>query len=82
MQYEEQQFCRSCAMPINEPNLEQMSEAYCEHCMNDEGTLKSRDEVKAGIARWIMAWQHVDEETAMKRAEHYMHAMPAWAEGK
>ncbi len=82
MEYEELQFCRSCAMPIDMPNLEGMAEAYCEHCTNEEGELKSREEIKQGIAHWIMGWQHVDMDTAMERAEHYMKAMPAWAEKK
>ena len=82
MKYEEMQFCRSCAMPLEHPNLEGMSEGYCEHCTGDDGKVRSKEEVKRGIAQWFMSWQHVDEDTAMKRAEHYMNSMPEWADTK
>jgi uncharacterized paraquat-inducible protein A len=82
MEEEKQQFCRSCAMPLEQPDLEGMAEAYCEHCVDQNGKLRSREEIRHGIAQWIMAWQHVDIDTAMQRAEHYMKAMPAWAEKK
>jgi hypothetical protein len=80
MEYERMQFCRSCAMPLEQPDLEGMSEGYCEHCKSADGGVKSREEIRRGIAQWLMQWQHVDEETAMKRAEHYMKAMPEWAD--
>jgi hypothetical protein len=73
-------FCLSCGMPLGAPDAKDMSEQYCGHCTDDDGRVKSRDEIKKGIAMWIMSWQHVDEPTAMDRAEHYMKSMPEWAE--
>lgn len=53
---------------------------YCQHCTDENGNLKPREEVKAGIAGWFMSWQgEITQEQAMKRAEHFMKAMPAWA---
>jgi hypothetical protein len=80
MGHEMPEFCLSCGMPLNMPDAKGMSEQYCKHCSDEGGNLKSRDEIKEGMANWIMQWQHVDRETALKRAEHYMRAMPAWAE--
>ena len=73
-------FCPSCGMPLNAPDAKGLSEKHCKHCTDEKGDLKSREEIKKGMAMWIAKWQHVDEATAMKRAEHYMHAMPEWAD--
>jgi len=80
MEMERMEFCLSCGMPLNMPDAKGMSESHCKHCTLDDGTVKSRGEIQKGIAQWFMQWQHVDEETAMKRAEHYMKSMPEWAD--
>jgi hypothetical protein len=80
MSYEMPEFCLSCGMPLNVPDAKGMSEQHCKHCTDEGGKLKSRAEIQQGMAGWIMKWQGVDHETAMKRAEHYMLAMPEWAE--
>ena len=82
MEMERHEFCLSCGMPLNAPDAKGMSEQYCKHCTDDDGKLKSREEIRKGMAYWIARWQHVDEDTAMKRAEHYMQSMPEWAEDK
>ncbi len=74
------QFCHSCGMPLDMTDAKGMSERYCQHCTDDGGDLRSREEVRKGIAMWLMQWQHIDEPSAMKRAEHYMKSMPEWAE--
>ena len=74
------EFCLSCGAPLNVPDMKGLAEQYCVHCTDDDGNVKSRDEIKEGIAMWIARWQGVDHETAERRAEHYMQAMPAWAE--
>jgi len=80
MPMQEMEFCISCGMPLNAPDLKGMSEHYCKHCTDEGGNVKTKEEIRRGIAQWFMQWQHVDEETAMKRAEHYMKSMPEWAE--
>jgi hypothetical protein len=74
------EFCLSCGMPLNTPDAKGLSEQYCKHCTDEEGNVRTREEIKQGMAHWIAQWQKVDHETAEKRAEHYMKAMPAWAE--
>lgn len=70
--------CLSCGMPLVGQNV---SSHYCEYCSNEDGTLKSREEVQQGIAGWLAGWcpepQDVD---FMQRANNYMKAMPAWAQ--
>jgi len=58
------------------PNAE-----YCRYCTDENGQLRPRDEVKQGIATWLQSLQEgITEERAIMRAEHFMQAMPAWAD--
>ena len=73
-------FCFSCAAPLGNPDFKGPAENYCKYCTDNDGNLKSRDEIKAGLAGWFKTWQpDLDHEKAIARAEHYMSAMPAWA---
>ncbi len=74
-----QKFCFSCGMPVGGKTAGP-AENYCVYCTDDQGTLKARNEIRDGIGQWMQQWQGVDRETALKRAERYMAAMPAWAE--
>lgn len=72
--------CYSCGAPLSMPDFKGPAEDYCKHCTDDAGTLKSREEVHQGVASWLKTWQpDLDDETAARRASHYMNAMPAWA---
>lgn len=73
-------FCFSCSAPLSNPELRCASDKYCVFCCDDEGKLKSRSDVLAGITAWIQGWQGIDEETATERAALLMRAMPAWAD--
>jgi len=73
-------FCFSCGAPLT-PDFKGLSEDYCKHCTDEKGNLKTRDEIKFGLAEWFKMWQpQLTQEKALNRAEHYMLAMPAWAE--
>ena len=75
-------FCQSCGMPLSSEQGNNTSDQYCQHCTDSQGKLKSKEFVQAGIAEWLKQISLKDPETAdfMKRASHYMNAMPAWAE--
>ncbi|WP_428608332.1 zinc ribbon domain-containing protein [Sedimenticola sp.] len=74
-------FCHSCAAPLENPQFKGPSESYCVYCTDDQGTLKPRQAVKEGVAGWFLEWQPgIDPQAAQARAEHYLLAMPAWAE--
>ena len=63
------------------PDFKGPAEDYCKYCTDEQGNLKSRDEIQMGIAEWFKTWHpDLDQVTALARAAHYMNAMPAWAE--
>jgi len=74
-------FCHSCAAPLDGPMFKGPSDKYCKYCSDEAGKLKPREEIHKGITMWLKEWQpDIDEATAAVRADHYMKAMPAWAE--
>ena len=76
-----EKYCLSCGAPLGAEGFKGMAEEYCRHCTDDAGRLKSRDEIRMGIAYWLKTWQpDLDENKAAARANHYMKAMPAWAD--
>lgn len=73
-------FCHSCAAPLDAPGFAGAAASYCRYCTDEAGNLKSRKEVRKGIAGWLKSWQpDVDTKTAEARARDYMKSMPAWA---
>ncbi|MGB0722795.1 MAG: hypothetical protein ACPGU7_10420 [Gammaproteobacteria bacterium] len=69
-------FCHSCAAPISEGDGR-----YCERCRDDAGELRAYEDVHENVARWLLSWQPgIGLGVALKRAEDYLRAMPAWAE--
>ncbi len=75
-----QSFCYSCGMPI-EGTSQGPTEHVCIYCVDEEGALRARAEIRQGLAQWLQEWQpNVSEAEALNRADHYMRAMPAWQE--
>jgi len=73
--------CYSCGIPITMPEFKGPSNIYCKHCTDKDGILRPREEIKKGIAIWLQSWQEgLSHEDALIRSEHYMRAMPAWAQ--
>ena len=74
-------FCLSCTAPLNMPEFKGPAENFCKYCTDEDGNLKSREEIQKGLAQWFQSWQpDLNEEEALKRAAYFMKAMPAWAE--
>ena len=74
-------FCYSCSAPLSMPEFKGPSENYCKYCTDENGNLKSREEIQKGIANWFKSWQpSLTHEKAVKRAVYFMKAMPAWAD--
>jgi len=64
-------------MPLDAPDAQGPSDVYCRHCTDEAGNLKPREEIKQGIAWYLKSWQEgITQEQALKRAEHFMQAMP------
>ncbi len=73
-------FCLSCSMPINDESAGK-NPNFCKHCTDESGNLHSREHVQQGIAQFLKMLQpQIDDATALKRADHYLKAMPAWAD--
>lgn len=73
-----QKFCQSCGAPITE----ETANPFCQYCMDENGQLKSRETVRDGIAAWLEMFTPNDGSVDFqKRADFYLKAMPAWAEG-
>jgi len=74
------QFCHSCAAPLAMPDFKGPAENYCKYCTDEDGVVKPRETIQAGVAEWFLTWQpDVDHETARRRAAIYLDAMPHWA---
>ena len=72
--------CYACGAPLN-PKFDDPAKDYCKGCCDSQGSLKPRADIQRGIAEWFRSWQpNLDESTALKRADLYMRAMPAWAD--
>jgi uncharacterized glyoxalase superfamily protein PhnB len=73
--------CMSCGMPLAKPedfgggNPESL---YCVHCSKPDGSLKSYEEVFAGMTNFMMTNQNMNKETAEQAAKEYLAKMPAW----
>lgn len=75
----EMKFCQSCVIPLT-PENSGVSDKYCRNCSLPDGTLQSREYVKAGLVQFFhMVQPGIEPEVAAKRADYYMKAMPAWA---
>lgn len=72
-------FCLSCAIPLS-PEQQGKNPQYCKHCADEDGNLQPREYVQKGIAEFLKMLQPLDDSTAIKRADYYLKAMPAWAE--
>lgn len=76
-------FCYSCSAHLDLPEFKGPAEKFCKYCTDEQGNLKSREEIHKGIAEWLRTLQpDIDEETARIRAAYFMKAMPAWADKK
>lgn len=74
-------FCRSCGIILDGRIAKEHSNSYCEYCINENGELKSREEIRAGIVEWLKMFSPEQEGiNFVKRADSYMNAMPEWAE--
>ena len=74
-------FCYSCGAPLESPDFKGPAENYCKYCTDESGNLKDREIVKGGMMQFLKSWQpDLDDTQAAIRADHYMKAMPAWAD--
>jgi len=73
--------CESCGMPMTEDKMRGGGKAdnpYCCYCCNEAGDLKSRDDVRQGMANFFMQHQGKPREEAEKAVDEIMAQMPVW----
>jgi hypothetical protein len=76
-----EKYCFSCGSPLWMEPFQGPADDYCKYCTDENGNLKSREEILQGCANWLKSWSPgLDDETAIERAEHYMQSMPEWAD--
>jgi hypothetical protein len=74
-----EKYCTSCLADLSVDENVGNSDQYCRHCSDENGRLRSRDEVLETIAEWFLQWQDdLTPEEARRRADLYMRSMPAW----
>ena len=74
--------CESCGMPMNSPADHgggDPDNPCCVHCCQPDGTLKSYEEMLAGMTAFMMKMRGLDEAAAEAAARDYMATMPAWS---
>ena len=71
--------CQSCACPV-EGEYSGPNPRYCKYCVDDHGKLLPKERIRSGVAKWLKELEpEIDDQTALRRADHYMLSMPAWA---
>jgi hypothetical protein len=78
---EQMKFCHSCGIPLTGPQAGNVQGDYCGNCVDDTGKCQPRAVVQAGVANWLMMFTpDTSMDVCMQRADHYLRAMPAWAD--
>jgi len=70
-------------MPLRTPEDHAASDPardYCRHCARPDGSLKSYNEVLAGMSELFVRTQGVDRTVAEATAKQAMSTLPAWRE--
>ncbi len=73
--------CLSCGMPMAQKGDFEGGDTvnkYCKHCTSPDGTLKTYEEVLAGMTNLIVTRMDTQEAEAMKTAKENLSKMPAW----
>jgi hypothetical protein len=74
--------CVSCGMPMRtteEHAAADPSKDFCHHCAEEDGQLKSYDEVLAGFTGFLQRTQGLQEDAARKAATQMLSKQPAWS---
>ena len=73
--------CQSCGMPMKKPEEfggGDTNSKYCKYCCNEDGSLKSREEVRKNMIKWVMDNKGAPKKEAQKAVDELMNKMPAW----
>ncbi|MFH1436525.1 MAG: zinc ribbon domain-containing protein [Pseudomonadota bacterium] len=73
--------CISCGMPMNKPAdyfNGDTGRSYCVNCSRKDGTMKSYNELLAGLSGFLMKMKGLSEQEATEAAKQVLLKMPAW----
>ncbi len=73
--------CISCGMPMKEDKdfaLNDRSKSYCVFCSDENGNLKSYEEVLEGWSNFIIETEKIEKEAALIKVKEEMASLPAW----
>lgn len=73
--------CYSCGMPLEKASdhaLGDASHEFCVHCANDQGELKSYEEIVSGFANYLVHSQGIAMVAATEMAQQILAKQPAW----
>jgi hypothetical protein len=70
--------CSSCGFPLDDAAAAPGAPEYCRHCVDDQGRLRTYQEVLANNAHWYEQNQGLDPEAARRLAAELMATLPAW----
>ena len=74
-------YCESCSMPMTKKgDFGGGSEEnkYCVHCCDNEGNLKTYEEIFGGMVNFAMKNMGLTEEKAKEAVSQNMAELPAW----
>lgn len=75
--------CISCGMPLRaapDHAAGDPAKTYCATCARPDGSMKSYDEVHAGMTAFLVATQGMNRSVAASMATTMLATKPAWAD--
>ena len=76
-----QKYCESCGMPMNKKEdfaLEDENSKFCLYCVNEDGNVKSCEEIFEGGVQFFMSKLDGDRELAQKLTRKNMNMQSYW----
>ena len=73
--------CLACGMPLIKPEdcaNHDLNADFCIHCVNEQGEVKSAEEIFQGGVEFFIAATGVNRELAKKLTRRNMNSLPYW----
>ncbi|MEZ4812878.1 MAG: hypothetical protein R2883_05245 [Caldisericia bacterium] len=67
--------CRSCGRMLK---ADEQGKDFCKHCVDENGKLKTYDEVASNLASYLMETQGLDERASANAAKAIVSSQPVW----
>ncbi len=74
-------FCSSCGMPMKNKEDHALSDEtkdYCKYCADENGNLRSYDEVLENWSNFIVKSEDISKEEAVRQVKKQMEKLSAW----